>query len=104
MGINWPEQETRIDIEGACIIRVGSGDTILAGKHEPPVINGRANSLPPAGHPIWIELYIRTDDGHRFDQRLSDQKAIEGIFVMCWQILDECSMGQLDPQNNEPVF
>jgi hypothetical protein len=48
-----------------------------------------SGSLPQSDHAIRIECHVRTDDGHRFEYRLSDQSAIEGGFVMQRQGLDE---------------
>src|SRR5713101_1549872 len=42
--------------------------------------------LPDASYPVGVKLWIGADDGNLFVQRLRDQQAVEGVFVVERQI------------------
>src|SRR5208337_1563688 len=64
---------------------------------------GSSCLLPHALDSILVEDRIGTDQRELLDHRLSDQQAVERVFVVRRQRLHERRMSQLDPQQTEPV-
>ena len=55
-----------------------------------------AHELPKTSDPVGVELYICADDGNVFCQSLSDQKAVERVFVMKLHRREQRCMSRFD--------